>query len=103
MNRLNLFLIISNVGMCIGGLLFRATLYWKIPVTKNQPYGLGDILDGGFGVGVVLTSLLSFLYGLVLIFFPRLRNFNSALWLIGSALLSVLIYFLLHSRVPRLQ
>jgi len=53
------------------GLIYRSTVYWIIPVVDGEPYGLGDILDFGFAVLLILIAGFTLLLSLIEFFFWR--------------------------------
>ena len=52
------------------GLLYRATVYWDIPVEPGEPYSFGDILNGLFGLVAVGACILTTLSVLICLLVP---------------------------------
>ena len=84
------------------GLLFRATLYWKIPVALGEPAGGGDIIELLIFFGVLSFSALSLLLSIVLFSIPPWRDRTLAIILLLLSVISAPAYYLLHPLVPRL-
>ncbi len=40
-----MFSSIRLIILAVSGLLFKTTLYWKIPVASGDPYGFGDVIE----------------------------------------------------------
>lgn len=45
----------ASVTLAVAALLFRATVYWRLPPTAGASYGRGDILD--FALGLLLFAV----------------------------------------------
>ena len=87
------------VCLTLLGLLFRATLYWLIPVEPGQPAGFGDVIELLIYLPIISMASLVLLLSVVAAF---LKNYGGAIrvFLVGVA--SPLAYYFLHSYVPRL-
>lgn len=48
----------SAIGLALGSLFYRATLYWELPAKPGQDYALGDLLDLILALLLFLTCLL---------------------------------------------
>ncbi len=87
------------VCVALVGLLFRATLYWKIPVEAGEPAGFGDVIElllyflilGASGVVLLLSALVALF-----------KNYKSAFKVFIVGVVTPIAYYLLHSSVPRL-
>lgn len=91
-----------QLGLAGGGLLFRGTLYHRLPVAAGDPYGLGDIIELLIYFVLIGTSLCTLLLALVVIARPAWRDRLCITILLGAALLPLPVYYLLHAHVPRL-
>jgi hypothetical protein len=47
------------------GVVYRRTLYWRIPVAKGDPYGLGDIIDGLFFLVMFIAASITVLAAII--------------------------------------
>jgi len=91
-------LVAMAVLLPIFALLYRSTLYWKIPVAPGDPYGLGDIIDAGFGLLVVAGSGLALIGAVVTLVVPRYRSARNAVILAAVGVVATVGYFWLHAR-----
>jgi len=46
------------------GVVYRKTLYWELPVAHGDPYGIGDIIDLGFALLVLLVAGVTAVIGI---------------------------------------
>ena len=83
-------------------LVFRATLYWTIPVADGEPKGGGEILEVLLFLGLLTTSALAVLVAILLAVVPAIREARLAVRLGLVALFSPVAYWVLHPLVPRL-
>lgn len=102
MKRFSVSLEIAVVALAVLALLFRATLYWLIPVAEGEPYGLADVLDFALMVLLFITSSLCAGVGVWL----SIRGDELAQRLAFRPVLvgicSFVIYYLIYPHVPRL-
>ena len=100
--RLSVILEIAAVLLASLALLFRATLYWLIPVAEGEPYGLGDILE--FGLMILLFVVGGLCAGLGVVLSAKGDGVEQRLAfrpvLVGIC--SFVIYYLVYPYVPRL-
>ena len=96
--------IIASVGIILAvlGLLYRATVYWKIPVSPGDPYGLGDVIELFWFVALLVLAGITLMFSAVIAFVPQLRNARLAFMLFLAAVLSPTAYYLIHPFVPRI-
>lgn len=96
------FFLSAQLLLVLGGWLFRATLYWTIPVAPGEPYGLGDVLEWLIGITLVGTSVIAI--GLAALFaaIRRLRDWRAVAMLGLSGALAFPITILVHPHVPQL-
>lgn len=90
------------MAMALGALLFRATLYWVIPVTDGEPYGLADVIDFGLGLVLFLVCTVCAATGVLLSFRQDPEEHRLAFRPVLVGILSFLAYYFLHPHVPRL-
>lgn len=88
--------------MAIAALLYRATVYWTIPVANGDPYGVGDIIDFGFAMVLFLVCAACAATGVLLSFRHDSDDHKLAFRPVLVGILSFGTYFLLHPRVPQL-
>jgi hypothetical protein len=91
-----------QLGLVGGGLLFRGTLYHRLPVAPGEPYGLGDIIELLIYFTLIGTSLCTLLAALVCCARPVWRDRVGVAVLLGAALLPLPAYYVLHASVTRL-
>jgi len=84
------------------GLLYRATVYWKIPVSAGDPYGFGDVIELFWFVAILLLAGVTLMFSAVIAFVPQIRNARLAFMLFLAAILSPTAYYIIHPFVPRL-
>ena len=96
--------VIASVGIVLAvlGLLYRATVYWKIPVSPGDPYGLGDVIELFWFVALLVLAGITLMFSAVIAFVPQLRNARLAFMLFLAAVLSPTAYYLIHPFVPRI-
>ena len=94
--------IIASVGMMLAvlGLLFRATVYWNIPVSASDPYGLSDVIELFWFVALLVLAGITIMFSAVIAFVPQLKNARLAFILFLAAILSPTAYYLIHPFVP---
>jgi hypothetical protein len=85
--------------LVIGGWLDRVAVYPRIPVHPGDPYGLGDLIDLGFFLVLVATSVFALVAALVCAAVPRLRNWRAAGVLAAAGLVSVPLYRFVHGLI----
>ncbi len=88
-----------TVLLCLASATWRCTFYWRIPVCKGDPYGLGDILEGLLYVGAFGSAALgAIVITVVAIFKPQARRrcFN----LIGALALLLAATVFLQRHLP---
>ena len=97
--------IIASAGIVLAvlGLLYRATVYWKIPMLPSDPYGLGDIIDLFWFIALLVLAGITLMFSAVIAFVPQLRNSRLAFVLFLAAVLSPTAYYLIHPFVPRIM
>jgi len=95
---------IAGFGIVLAflGLLYRATVYWKIPVSPGDPYGFGDVIELFWFVALLLLAGITLMFSAVIAFVPQLRNPRLAFMLFLAAVLSPTAYYIIHPFVPRL-
>lgn len=96
--------IIASVGIILAvlGLLFRATIYWKIPISPSDPYGLSDVIELFWFVALLVLTGITIMFSAVIAFVQQLKNARLALMLLLAAILSPTAYYLIHPFVPRI-
>ena len=87
------------VCLALLGLLFRAALYWRMPIEAGEPIGLGDVIELLFYYAILAFSGLTLLFSMLLIW---LQKYVDAIRFALIAINIPLAFYLLHSLVPRL-
>lgn len=95
-------LLCACVGFLSWALIYRATIYSRIPLAPGDPYGIADVLEFGFGLVLLGIALACVLAGTLLLVVPRWRFVPLALGLIAVGVASVPAYMLLHPIAARL-
>ena len=95
-------LIGANVVACLFGLIFRATLWWVIPVAPNEPYGLGDVIELAIYFLILAIAAFSLLWALALFVIPAIRDLKLGVILFVVSVGSPVAYYFLHTLVPKL-
>ncbi len=101
-NRLGKFSAISMVLLVIAALIFRATLYWWLPVAPGEPAGGGDVIELLLFFGILLVATVTMVIGLLLMIVPAWRDMRLGIVVLIISLISPPLYFILHSMIPRL-
>jgi hypothetical protein len=96
------FLEIGVMLLAVAGLLFRATLYWKLPVDSGQAYGTGDVLDLGIALLLFVTCGLCASAGVAISILGEKADKRFAYQAFFIGVLSFVAYDWLHPYVPRL-
>lgn len=87
------------VALAVAGLVFRATLYWRLPVNPNEAYGVADVLELlVFGVMLSLSAVSTVL-ALIL---GVMRRYRVAIRVFVIAVITPMVFYLLHPLVPKL-
>lgn len=102
MKRLSTILEFATVALAILALVFRATLYWLIPVAEGEPYGLGDVLDFGLMILLFLVSSVCASFGVLLSIRGDGLEQRLAFRPVLVGICSFVVYYLVHPQVPRL-
>ena len=93
---------VSAITVAFGGLIYRSTGYWLIPVTPGDPYGLGDVLE--LVIAAILFGLALGCLAITVVHWFRRRSHFERRWyspgVLGGA--AALTYFSLHPYMPRL-
>lgn len=100
--RIAAVVIASQVALVLGGWLFRATLYWKIPVAKGDPYGPGDLLDLLFSFAVLGSSAVALASAALLAAVRRWRRWRLVAALAFAGLVATPLFAFVHPHVPQL-
>jgi len=72
--RFGRVLLLATVLLGALGLLFRATLYWSLPVAPGDPYGIADVIELLNGYLLMGLSCALIPVGLVLIIKRSVRS-----------------------------
>jgi len=96
--KITSFSAIALVVLALLGLLFRATLYWKIPVASGEPAGLGDIIEMLFYFAVLGAAGLVLALSLIV---ALLKNYRGAFKAFLAGIVTPVAYYFLFSYVPR--
>ncbi len=91
------------VLLVLFGLIFRATLYWTLPVAPGEPYGIADILELIIYFTILGMASLNVIVGLILLLVPNWRDIRLAVIALIVSLIMPPLYFMLHSLVPKLM
>ena len=90
------------VLLVLFGLIFRATLYWTLPISPGEPFGLADILELFIYFTILGMAGLLILFALLMLTVPAWRNIRLAIIALIVSLIMPPLYFMLHAVVPRL-
>lgn len=94
-----------TAGICIllavVGLLYRATLYWKMPLLPGDPYGISDVIEVFWFMALLVLAGLTLMFSAAIAFVPQLRNARLAFVLFLAAILAPVGYYFIHPFVPR--
>ena len=91
------------VSLAIGALVYRATLYWLLPVKAGEPYGLGDVVDFAIGMLLFFISLLCSAAAVALSMKSQGQNQHLAFRPAVVGITTFVVYYFLHPHVPRLM
>ncbi len=91
-------LLLIPLVLYVLGIIFRQTLYWKLPVAPGDAYGIADILEVIFFFLILLACGIDFIFGLVLIFKKSTATEIGIIFLVWSLILGV-SYSPVHSFV----
>lgn len=89
--------------LVLGGWLYRATFYWKLPVAPGQPSGIGDVIELGVGLVLLVTSGIDLFVAMILLVLPDLRRWRWILLLVIAGLAAYPIYVHFDGSMPRLM
>lgn len=92
--------VVLQALLVVGGWLYRATLYHRIPVARGDPYGLGDLIDLGFFFLLLATSTLAVAGAILCAAVPSLRNWKAVAVLAAAGVLATPIYRAVHPLLP---
>ena len=102
LKKLSAYLEVAAIVMALGALLFRATLYWVIPVAEGEPYGLGDLIDFGFSLALFILCVICAAAGVWLSFRKDPDDHRLAFRPVLIGIVSFVTYYFLHPHVPKL-
>ncbi len=91
------------VLMVLFGLIFRATLYWTLPVEPGEPVGVGDILELVIYFTILALAGLNIILALLTLMVPNWRDVRLAIIALIVSLVMPPLFFMLHSIVPKLD
>jgi hypothetical protein len=89
-----------QVFLLLAGWLYRATLYWKIPVASGEPYGLGDVIELLINFVLLGSSALTLVVALVFAVVRRLRHWRAIGALACAGILAVPLFLTIHAHLP---
>ena len=83
--RLATVLVVTQAGLIVLGLVFRALVYPRLGVAPGDAYGVGDVLELLIGAALALASLTALAAAVVLAVVRSLRDGRAiaALWVSG--------------------
>ena len=90
------------IVLAVFALLYRATMYWHLPIATGEAYGLGDLLDFGLALALFLICILCAAAGVALSTKPDPEQHRLAFRPVLVGILSFVVYYFLHPYVPRL-
>lgn len=96
------FGMVASVMLAISGLIYRSTVYWTFPVVEGEPYGFGDVLDFGFFFILALCVFFTFVAALIQLGFGPSDSKPHSLKAVAVGIMSFVIYYNVHSIMPRL-
>ena len=99
--RLARVLLISNVLVFVGGLLFRTAFYARIYIAPGEPYGLADIIEFLLSAALLALIGLSGLVALALAIRGPRADRIAAAWLAGASAGVLLLAEPLHTLAAR--
>jgi hypothetical protein len=102
MRVLALIVLGACVLLFIGGLVFRAMVYWRLPIAAGDPYGIADIVEYGLYMILLVAAVAAFLLGAVLVIVRKLGLARIGVALIVVSAVATLAYSPLHTFVARL-
>ena len=71
LNRLQTVSLSIPVILVILGLVFRQTLYQKMPVVEGNPYGLADVIELLNFIVIICFCLINIIWGMVVLYMRR--------------------------------
>ena len=92
----------SALVLAVGALLFRATIYWRMPIELGAEYGVGDIIDFVLGFVLFIICGLCAGAGVALSAMQHPEAQQSAYRPILIGITSFVVYYFVHPYVPRL-
>jgi len=102
LKKLSFYLEISALVLALGALLFRATLYWVIPVAEGEPYGLGNLIDFALAMALFVLGVTCAAAGVWLSFRKDPDDHRLAFRPVLVGIVSFVGYYFLHPHVPKL-
>lgn len=88
--------------LAVGALLFRATVYWRLPPVGGAAYGTGDVIDLGLAMLVFVVGGLCAVTGVAISFLGDKADKRYAYQAFFVGVVSFIAYDWLHPHVPRL-
>lgn len=95
--RLGNFTAITLMVVVIIGLIFQSTMYWWLPVTPGEAYGLGDLLHLLLVFIVLLLAATTFLASVLLCILWQQKHLQNGIKLTIIGFSSLLIYFVVSA------
>ncbi len=90
-------LIFLSIGSALLGILYRKTLYLKIPVVNGESYGLGDLIDGAFAIVVIAAAVSALVGALMTLIVSKWKSIHHSGLLALAAIVSLSVYFAFNS------
>jgi len=88
--------------LVFAGLIFRATLYWTLPINPEDAYGVADVLELVIFFTILAMSGVNIIIGLLMLMVPSWRDVRLAIIALIVSLIMPPVFFMLHSIVPKL-
>ena len=101
--RIGWLLLWTCAGFLVWTLVYRVTIYSRIPLAPGDPYGIADLLEFGFGLVLLGIAIACVLTGTLLLVVPRWRSVPLALALVMVGVASVPAYAPHYCPVEGLQ
>lgn len=93
----------AAIGIAALGLLYRATVYWTLPLAPGAAYGARDIVDFLFALGLFLVCTLCTVAGVAISIMGGTADKGLAFRAVLVGVLSFMTYEFLHDHLPRLM
>ena len=100
--RVSRFLELGTIALALTALVFRATVYWRMPPLSGATYGRGDVLDFALAALLFVLAFVTAASGLLLARGLPGKQLGIAYRPLVVGVTTFSAYFFVHPYIPQL-